>query len=133
MKLKGGKMKKKTLIFILLSITFIFAQEWVARYNGPANGNDKATAIAIDNNGNVYVTGGSYGQGTNYDYATIKYSAVGIEEKENKPISKSNLPKENLKIYSILGKEVNSSKNLKPGIYFIETKEKSKRKIVIVR
>jgi len=43
------------------------------------------------------------------------------------------LPKENLKIYNILGKEVNSSKNLKPGIYFIETKEKSKRKIVIVK
>jgi len=40
---------------------------------------------------------------------------------------------ENLKIYNILGKPVNFSKNLKPGIYFIETKEKSKRKIVIVR
>jgi uncharacterized delta-60 repeat protein len=106
---------------------------WVRRYNGPGNYADVAWAIAVDNNGNVYVTGYSLGQGTFFDYATIKYSAVGIEEKENKPISKSNLPKENLKIYNIIGKEVNSSKNLKPGIYFIETKEKSKRKIVIVK
>jgi len=40
---------------------------------------------------------------------------------------------ENLKIYNILGKNINSLKNLKPGIYFIKTKEKSKRKIVIGR
>jgi hypothetical protein len=54
------------------------------------------------------------------------------KEKENK-LREANLPKENLKIYNILGKNINSSKNLKPGIYFIETKEKSKRKIVIVK
>jgi hypothetical protein len=47
-------------------------------------------------------------------------------------ISKANLPKENLKIDNILGKNINSSKNLKPGIYFIETKEEGKRKIIIV-
>ncbi|MHC4158660.1 MAG: SBBP repeat-containing protein, partial [Planctomycetota bacterium] len=30
--------------------------------------------IAVDSNDNIYVTGASYGSGTNYDYATIKYS-----------------------------------------------------------
>jgi hypothetical protein len=47
---------------------------WVARYNGPGNFDDQAHGIALDSSGNVYVTGFSYGNGTNFDYATIKYS-----------------------------------------------------------
>ena len=45
---------------------------WVRRYNGPANSEDGAYAIAVDSSGNVYVTGGSEG-----DYATIKYFPSG--------------------------------------------------------
>ncbi len=74
---------------------------WVATYDGPVNLNDQADdippdnldddllvptdngletdcdyayAITLDRAGNVYVTGGSCGNGTRYDYATIKYS-----------------------------------------------------------
>jgi len=50
---------------------------WVRRYNGPGNLDDKATTIAIDNSNNVYVTGWSWGSGTDYDYATIKYYPNG--------------------------------------------------------
>ncbi len=50
---------------------------WVRRYNGPGNAIDRGYALAVDDSGNVYVTGVSEGSGTSYDYATIKYSPTG--------------------------------------------------------
>jgi hypothetical protein len=55
---------------------------WVRKYKGPGNGDDMASAIAIDGSGNVYVTGKSYGSGTDFDYATIKYVKTPTDVKD---------------------------------------------------
>jgi hypothetical protein len=58
-------------------------EQWIARYNGPGIDNDDieyAKDLAVDDKGNVYVTGGSFGIGTYFDYATIKYNSSGIEQ-----------------------------------------------------
>ncbi len=52
---------------------------WTAFYDGPGHGKDDAQAIAVDDSGNVYVTGGSTGDTTSIDYATIKYDSNGNE------------------------------------------------------
>jgi hypothetical protein len=51
------------------SITANFVR-WVARYDG--GGEDKAYAMALDGDGNLYVTGSTY-YGTDFHYLTVKY------------------------------------------------------------
>ena len=55
-------------------------EQWVAMYNGPGNNQDRANAITVDSNENVYVTGYSYGVDSHKDYATIKYDATGVQQ-----------------------------------------------------
>ncbi len=53
-------------------------QQWFQYYNGPISGDDEAEKIAVDNAGNVYVSGFSQITGQQgYTYATIKYSVDG--------------------------------------------------------
>jgi uncharacterized delta-60 repeat protein len=50
---------------------------WTNRYNGLPNGGDRANAVAVGGNGNVFVTGESAGQFWD-DYATVAYSSAGV-------------------------------------------------------
>lgn len=60
------------------------AQLWVMSYNGTGNSGDYSSSVVADNEGNAYVTGRSFGSGSDFDYATIKYgNLVGIEPVSN--------------------------------------------------
>jgi len=54
-------------------------EEWISRYSGPVN-SDGASDIAVDKQGNVYVTGSSIGVDTDSDILTVKYNSEGIEQ-----------------------------------------------------
>jgi len=91
---EGVRMRTKVISYVIcaLIIATVFfiegtkdvsaqvTEEWVARYNGPDNGYDDALAMAVDNHGNIFVTGWSKGDNiTFYDYATVAYDSDGNE------------------------------------------------------
>jgi len=49
---------------------------WVRRYDGPRSYDD-ANAMHVDDDGNIYITGASVGDTTDYDRVTVKYGADG--------------------------------------------------------
>jgi len=59
-------------------------QTWAQTFNGTGNKNDRATAIALDGAGNVYIAGQSDSTTStllkNYDYITIKYNSSGLQQ-----------------------------------------------------
>lgn len=57
--------------------SLVTAQQWVDRYNGAANNEDQATAIAVDNAGSI-VVGGYSTETAGLGYLTIKYTPDGI-------------------------------------------------------
>lgn len=117
------------------------AQQWVMSYNGTGNSNDYSSSVVADNSGNAYVTGRSFGAGTDYDYATLKYGdLVGIQTinteipdkfslSQNYPNPfnpetniKFSIPEQQnvtLKIFDAIGREVSNKfiGNLSPAVY----------------
>jgi hypothetical protein len=54
--------------------------KWIATFDNTAHQDDIANAIAVDYNGNVYVTGKTFNSLGNYDYCTIKYDSLGTSQ-----------------------------------------------------
>jgi hypothetical protein len=51
--------------------------EITMQYDGPANGDDIATAVGLDGGGRIYVTGSSTVSGNMTDFVTVKYQTDG--------------------------------------------------------
>jgi uncharacterized delta-60 repeat protein len=55
-------------------------QQWVVRYNGTGAGFDSGNALAVDNQGNIYLTGYSLTPSGSIDAITIKYNSSGAQQ-----------------------------------------------------
>jgi hypothetical protein len=51
---------------------------WEARYDGPLNSADHVAAMAVDDAGNVCLTGQTFNAGTSWDVTTVKYNSEGV-------------------------------------------------------
>jgi hypothetical protein len=53
---------------------------WWKEYNGPGNGMDKGTKVAVDVNGYIYVSGFIVNSNLWYDFVLFKYNTNGVQQ-----------------------------------------------------
>ncbi len=73
--------------YVTIAYSAAGAGLWTNRYDGPVSYLDSPCGVAVDHDGNVVVTGRSYGPPLSPNYLTIKYSASGLPLWTNRYIS----------------------------------------------
>jgi hypothetical protein len=66
--------------YLTLKYNTVGVQQWCARYDGPGNAHDIARCLALDDAGNVFVSGGAWEGGSDPDMTTLKYDANGVQQ-----------------------------------------------------
>ncbi|HEX7318886.1 MAG TPA: hypothetical protein VF399_00840 [bacterium] len=130
--------------FIVISLSPAGDANWIYRYNGPGNGDDRASDIVYGSDGNIYAAGYSTGNGTDEDFTVISLPPhLGVEEEKNIAVkTRTNatiingplqLPKDKkCRVFDITGRIVMPDK-IKPGIYFIEVDGQIMQKVIKIR
>ena len=107
--------------FITIKYNSAGQQQWEARYNGPGRSPEAVTAMALDSQGNVIITGQSEGgKGFSFDIATIKYNSAGVEQwvvRYNSPANFDDYPN-SLAIDSNDNIYIAGQIRVAPGAYF---------------
>ena len=78
--MKTSTLLTLAMVCLMLAPAMAQTQQWTAKFNGKANGNDIATSLVTDASGNVYVTGVANNGSTGDDYVTIKYNSNGARQ-----------------------------------------------------
>jgi len=68
--------------FLTIQYNSSGVEQWTHRYNGTGDSQDHLRAMAVDDAGNVYVTGRSVGTTSGEDVVTIKYGVTGVNEEK---------------------------------------------------
>jgi uncharacterized delta-60 repeat protein len=130
--------------FVTIKYNAAGVEQWNERYNGSGNAQDIPRKLVINNNGNIYVSGGSIGNGSSYDCITLKYSqTIGIQPVNHQIPTKANLFQNypnpfnsntiikfdifsqsfvKLILYDMIGREIKKIiyEDLNPGVYSID-------------
>ena len=87
----GGSFSATTLDWATIKYLANGSAAWTNRYNGVGKGYGRAAAVAVDESGNIIVTGDSASSSDGNDYLTIKYSSTGTALWTNRHSGSGNL------------------------------------------
>jgi hypothetical protein len=73
----GSRYDTSSYNFFTVKYDTLLNDQWSKTYNAPHGGNDYATGVWVDYDGNVYVTGAATDTINGYDIHTLKYNASG--------------------------------------------------------